>query len=124
MWLRFRLRHNDRLRHLFLLLVIDEGVALDGYDLFRLIVLHLSFLLLLSALFQDFGNLDVHLLSGLLCLKILSECLFNFRHQLFRHLCVWIGINLNPLPLQEIHKVGEADVELPHDFVQSDFCHK
>ena len=112
----FRLRCRRRLRLRLNLLFVDEGIALDCDYLLRFFFLDLL-LLFPSALFENFGNLDIHLFRCLFRLEVFAEGLLYFRHQFVRYLCIRIGVNLNPLSMQEFHKVGEADVELPHYFV-------
>ena len=72
---------------------------------------------LLAALLDNLGDLDVDLVGSLLEFEILSELLLDSGKILVRHLRVGVGIDLDALSLEEVHKVVEPYVELSYDLI-------
>ena len=65
----------------------------------------------------------LNLVCGLLCFEVLAELLLDIRQIFVGHLGIRVLIDFDTEFFKEGNKVAEADVELPHQFVNSDFCH-
>ncbi len=95
-----------------ILLGVDEGGGLDDGLLFGLLLLGLFAGRAAAALLQDLGDLDLHLVGGLLHLQVLAELLGDGGQVLVGDLGVGVRIHLDTLIVKELHQVVEADVEL------------
>ena len=104
-----------RFRHL-LLLRIKEGVALDdGLVLGFFLLLDVAAALLVVLLYY-LGDLDIHLVGGLLQLEVLAELLADGGKKLVGNLRVGVGLDLDTLPVEEVHEDVQSYVELPDYF--------
>ena len=106
-----------------LLLGVDEGVGLDDGLALRLLFLGFFPGGTPAALLEDLGDLDLHLVGGLLHLEVLAELLHQRGKMLVGDLRIGVGIDFDALLVEEFHQVVEADVELSQEFAYSDICH-
>ena len=120
--LRFRLGLRNRLRfRLRLRLLAGKGVGANDHTLLFLLLYHI--LLLLPGILQDIRHLDGPLISLLRSFQVCPELLLDSGHVLVGDLCIRVLLNVRALGLEKVNDVLQSDVELPHYFVQSDFCH-
>ena len=73
--------------------------------------------LLLPGILQDIRHLYRPFIGLLRSLQVCPELLLDSREIFIGKLCIRILFHVRPLGLEEVHKVLQSDIELPHYLV-------